>query len=198
MTLGPEDVRAARFREVWRGYDRDEVDDFMSRVGHALQVLTSERDEAIARAEALASGGSAAEDNERLLRRVLLTAERTAEETIQRAEIDVERMRSEARVEAEQLRTDAQERAAREVQNAVEMANGIRKAVQDFRTFRDEHHRRIRDVVHEQLRALEAVGEIPEMPEQMAAFEQIYDPRPTEGGNGSREGHNGSGDDAAP
>lgn len=183
MSMRPEDVRATRFREGWRGYDEDEVDDFMSRVGHALQVLANERDEAVARAEELAKDAQDVMENERLLRRTLLTAERTAEETVQRAEAEAERLLSEARAEAERLRIEAHDRARREVQQAADTTDRIRRSVQEFRTFRDDYQARIRAVVSEQLKALERVGELPDLPDHVAEFEELEFVRPSDAGS---------------
>lgn len=183
--MRPEDVRATRFREGWRGYDEDEVDDFMSRVGHALQVLANERDEAVARAEELAKDAQDVMENERLLRRTLLTAERTAEETVQRAEVEAERILSEARAEAERLRIEAHDRARREVQQAADTTERIRRSVQEFRAFRDDYQARIRAVVSEQLSALERVGELPDLPDRVAEFEELEFVRPADATEGT-------------
>lgn len=178
MTMQPEDVRTTRFREGWRGYDEDEVDDFMSRVAHALQVLIAERDEATSRAERLAEDAEGVIENERLLRRTLLTAERTAEETVQRAQIEADRIQSEARAEAERIRIEAHDRARREIEQAAETTERIRRSVEDFRSFRNEYVERIRDVVSEQLAALERVGDLPDMPDHVAKFEELEFGRP--------------------
>ena len=202
MTMRPEDVQATRFREGWRGYDEDEVDDFMSRVGHALQVLANERDEAASRADELAKDAQEVRESERLLRRTLLTAERTAEETVQRAEAEAERIRSEARAEAERLRIDAHDRARREVQRAGETADRISRSMQEFRKFRDEYQAHIRDVISEQLAALDLVGELPDMPDHVAEFEHLEfsrpdGPRGDQAGHGDRAGQDESGDAGA-
>lgn len=196
--MRPEDVRATRFREGWRGYDEDEVDDFMSRVGHALQVLTTERDEAVARAEELARDAQDVMENERLLRRTLLTAERTAEETVQRAEAEAERILSEARAEAERLRIEAHDRARRELQQAADTTDRIRRSVQEFRTFRDDYQARIRAVVSEQLRALEEVGELPDLPDQVAAFEELEFVRPADTDEHGPPAHGADTDEPVP
>lgn len=173
MSMRPEDVQATRFREGWRGYDEGEVDDFMSRVGHALQVLISERDEAVTRAEELAREAHDVQENERLLQRTLLTAERTAEETVQRAETEAEQIRSEARADAERIRISARDRARHELQQAAEMADRIRRSVEEFRDFRDAYRNRLRVVVSEQLEALDRVGDLPDLPDRARNFDSI-------------------------
>jgi cell division initiation protein len=171
--MKPEDVQSTRFRESWRGYAEDEVDDFMSRVAHAIQVLTKERDEAVARAERLASESEGLVENERLLRRTLLTAERTAEDTVQRAQMDAERITSEARADAERIRIEAHEQARREIDRAAEIAARVRRSVEEFHAFRAEYTDRLRSVIAEQIAALERVGELPVMPEGVEDFERL-------------------------
>ena len=173
MTMSPQDVRATRFREGWRGYDEDEVDDFLSRVAHALQVLITERDEAMERADRFAREAENVLESERLLRRTLLTAERTAEETVQRAQVESDRIRSEARAEAERLRIDAHDRARRQLEQAAEMTDRIRQSVHEFRAFRDDYVTRLRSVITDHLAAVEGVGELPELPDQVAEFERL-------------------------
>ena len=173
MSMLPEDVKATRFREGWRGYDEDEVDDFMARVGHALQVLIAERDEATTRAEQLAQEADGVRENERLLRRTLLTAERTAEETVGRAEEEAERIRSEARADAERLRIEAHEHARHELGRARDMAERIREAITEFRALREAYRGRIHQVVTQQLAALDRIGELPDLPDDVIRFEDL-------------------------
>ena len=204
MTMQPEDVKATRFREGWRGYDEDEVDDFMSRAAHALQVLITERDEARARADELSRDAEEVMENERLLRRTLLTAERTAEETVQRAENEAERILSDARAEAERIRIEAQDRARYELQQAAETGQRIREAIRDFRALRDEYQGRIHEVVREQLAAIDRVGDLPDLPDRVVSFEDLGVADPGIGaGDGSQPadgaaGFDGTGDQDAP
>lgn len=173
MTMTPEDVQATRFREGWRGYDEDEVDDFMSRVAHALQVVIAERDEARARADRLEQDADEVHEQERLLRRTLLTAERTAEETVERAQADAEGLRSEARADAERIRIEAHDRARHDLERAARTADEMRRSVAGLRAFRDEYADRVRAVVQEQLEALDRVGTVPDLPETAVDFEQL-------------------------
>ena len=171
--MRPEDVQATRFRETWRGYDEDEVDDFMSRVAHALQVVATERDEAVARAERLASESESVTENERLLQRMLLTAERTAEETVRKAQTEAEQIRADARADAERIRIEAHEQARRELEQSSEIAASVRSSVEEFRGFRREYAEGVRAVISEQLAALERVGNLPLLPDRVAEFEQL-------------------------
>ena len=173
MTMTPEDVQATRFREGWRGYDEDEVDDFMSRVAHALQVVRAERDDAHARAERLAREAEATQEDERLLQRTLLTAERAAEETRTQAAAEAEQLLSEARAEAERIRLEAHDRAQREIARAAEVAEQMRRAIAEFRALRDAYAGRIEQLVAEQLAALERIGRIPDLPDELGAFERL-------------------------
>lgn len=130
------------FRVAYRGYDRDEVDDFLERVAVAVGQLQQQLTEAVARARSaesrLKAGPGAAsapeaapaapsparaaeaEDLNEELRRTLVLAQRTADSAIR-----------EAREQAAQIRADAEERAQRTVTDA---EAGARRKADEART----------------------------------------------------------------
>src|SRR3712207_8382458 len=80
MPLTAADVEAQVFREKFKGYDQDEVDAFLDRVSDRLNELERERDEAVSRMQAVEADAAEAIEAERLLKRTLITAQRTADE----------------------------------------------------------------------------------------------------------------------
>src|SRR3954465_748017 len=82
MELTPQQLCEVEFSEQWRGYNRDQVDDFIERVAAAVSTLqdrlrkTTER---AVRAEQRALEGS---DADGAARRTLVLAQRTADATI--------------------------------------------------------------------------------------------------------------------
>src|SRR5437660_814512 len=91
MELTAHELRTVEFRERWRGYDPDEVDDLLERVAAALEQLSRR-------------GGV---DGDEAVQRTLVLAQRTADAAIAEAE---ERARAIVEAAAEESRRMASER----------------------------------------------------------------------------------------
>src|SRR5687767_2785242 len=103
MPLTPEDVRQREFRLAFRGYNEEEVDGFLDEVEVELRRLLKEADELrsqLAAAQATPPPQPVTSEAEEMLRRTLLLAQRTADETIASAQAEAERLTGEARAEA--------------------------------------------------------------------------------------------------
>lgn len=168
MTIGPEDIERAVFKERFRGYDPDQVDRFLDQVASSLAALRAERDELAAERETLRGGGMApvpslgpggGEHMDALIKRTLHAAQRSAEELL-----------ADARRQAGELLEDARGRAEREREQARAEAELVRRAAAELRAFRDDYRGRLHAIMSEQLAALDRAGELPRLP---AAVEQL-------------------------
>ena len=186
MALTADDVVEKRFKRALQGYDRAEVDDFLDAVADRLSELDAQvvelRDElagggaAGAPAAAAVASGQVADSD--LLSRTLLAAQRTADETVAEARSEADRLVAEAQREADSThqRTVAQAEALREeVRRQVDerredlrlTLERVQRAVAELRRTRAEYVGRVRDVLAEQLTALERAGEIPDLPDRL-------------------------------
>lgn len=164
MSLTPEDVERKAFKERFKGYDMDEVDAFLDQVAGRLQELVAERDDVRRRLhEAEQSSGESGD----LLQRTLLTAQRTADETVAAAEAEAEQLRKEAQAEHERLLAEAREAAAAERRRLEAEGERLSRALEDLKAFRTEYLERVRRLVEEQFAALERVAVLPEIPDEM-------------------------------
>ncbi|MGI8573802.1 MAG: DivIVA domain-containing protein [Egibacteraceae bacterium] len=186
MALTAQDVENQLFRQEFRGYNQEEVDTFLEQVAASLRELTAERDQLAQRlTERDQRGGDEEGEAERILRRTLIAAERTAEEVVREARGEAEQLREEARqeseqqlteasAEAERLRTEASaesERVKTESAREAELqheatraaAERIREATEELRRFRDDYRERVQAVVTEQLAVLDRITELPEV-----------------------------------
>jgi DivIVA domain-containing protein len=124
-------VRRRRFAYARRGFDVDQVQEYLGRVADRLERLEREAHNARAEAEGLARGTRSAREDaytelaERIAD-VLRTADRHAETTKSQAEEQAERLLSEARAEAEGLRLEAEGRAAQARREAEEIIRQAR------------------------------------------------------------------------
>ena len=119
MDVTPQLLKDVEFREKFRGYDPDEVDDFLERVGVAFAELNDKLREAgdqvesanarTARAEARARDSSEMDDT---LRRTLVLAQRTADAAVKEAEEQAAAIVAEAEARAAQQVTSSQDRAS--------------------------------------------------------------------------------------
>jgi cell division initiation protein len=96
-----------------RGYDLEQVDDFLDRLADGIESLQQQlrqTTERAVRAEQLAADNA---ETEQALRRTLVVAQRTADEVIAEAEADGERRREEAEATARSIIVAAEAEAAR-------------------------------------------------------------------------------------
>ena len=168
MSLTPQDVQRD-FKERFRGYDPDEVDDHLSRLADRLVSLQDERDQLVERVRELersggGNGNNGTLDSERLLKRTLIAAEQTADRVVSEAESEAERVVSDARRRADELLASARSAADREWREARDGADRVRRAVAHLRAFRDDYTERVRSAIAEQLAVLDRVGDLPEIP----------------------------------
>ncbi len=122
MDLSPQLLREVEFRQMWRGYSPDEVDEFLERLAVVVEELQTRLRDAVQRAESAERRSGSAEESGDELRRTLVLAQRTADAAVE-----------EARRQAEDLLAEAQERAASIVDDAHQHADEVLGALIDHR-----------------------------------------------------------------
>ena len=116
MPITPSDIEHKTFSTALRGYDLDEVDDFLDEIVVALRDLHGELTAAKAKvAELEQSRGSspvlAAGGDEAAVGRVLILAQQAADQTVEEAKAEADQLSSEARAEAERTLSEARTEA---------------------------------------------------------------------------------------
>lgn len=114
MDVSPETIRAVQFRERLRGYNQDDVDQFLERMAAGVEILKQrlrDANERAARAEQQAQQ-SDADDS---LRRTLVLAQQTADLAIQEAREQAASMVEEAQEQARRLSEEAKEQVEADV-----------------------------------------------------------------------------------
>jgi cell division initiation protein len=100
MELTPQQLCDVEFSEQWRGYNRDQVDDFIERVAAAVSTLQDrlrKMTERAVRAEQRSQEGNEADG---AARRTLVLAQRTADATVAEAKDTAARLIAQAQEEA--------------------------------------------------------------------------------------------------
>ena len=131
MPLTPSDVEQMTFSTALRGYDLDEVDDFLDQVVVAIRDLMDELAERKSRASDLerASGDSPAGADEAAVGRALVAAQQAGDKIIEDAEAEAEAILETARTEAESFeaeRKQMQEQAEAEMAEHSERVAEVR------------------------------------------------------------------------
>ncbi len=136
MDVTPQVLHEVEFRAKVRGYDPDEVDDFLERVAVGVAELQDRLREAVAQAgraesrvkdlHAKLEAAPAASETDETLRRTLILAQRTADAAIKEANEEAARTVAEANERATTLVADAEQRAASTLKDA---EDEVRKGV---------------------------------------------------------------------
>jgi DivIVA domain-containing protein len=148
MELTPQRLREVEFKERWRGYDPEEVDDLLERVAAGLEDFENrirQATERAVRAEQRASEGS---DTDETLRRTLVLAQRTADAAIADAEERAKQLIADAEQRAAATVTDADQRATATLTDADQRATAtLSEAEAEARRITDENETRLRENV---------------------------------------------------
>ena len=118
MDVSAKMLHDVEFRERFRGYDPDEVDDFLERVAKAVEQLQTRLKEANDRADAAEVKAASGADIDESLRRTLLLAQRTADQAIAEAEEQARTRLQQAEDEAAMIAAKANDRGARVLADA--------------------------------------------------------------------------------
>lgn len=111
MALTPIDIQQKTFGTALRGYDLDEVDDFLDEVVTTFRDYDSQLAEASHRIAALEAEVAEKGDVEGSIARVFLAAQRSADTILAEAQTESERILEEARLDAERVVAEAESRA---------------------------------------------------------------------------------------
>ena len=131
MDITPKDINEKQFGDAWRGYNQEEVDDFLDRVAEAVDNTQRESEAVRGRNLELEQALSTTRDTEEMLKKTLVTAQRAAEEAIAKAKAKADQIVKEAETRAR----GANEEARKIIEEAQEEAN--RKSIEIERTGRE-------------------------------------------------------------
>jgi DivIVA domain-containing protein len=124
MQITGKELREVEFRDRLRGYDTDEVDEFLERVALAVDDMTAEIERLSSgpalQAPAAVPAPSEARREEAVpllddesIRRTLILAQRTADLAIKEAQAEAEKLTVDARLQADSMLSEAREQAQR-------------------------------------------------------------------------------------
>jgi DivIVA domain-containing protein len=113
MDVTPRELRDMDIREGFRGYNRDDVDELLERAAATIEQLEEQLRRHQDRLGALESDAGRGRENEEMLQRTLLLAQKTADEAIAEAQTRAKQMVEEAETRAYALVSEAEATARR-------------------------------------------------------------------------------------
>jgi DivIVA domain-containing protein len=128
MDITPQLLKDIRLSDSFRGYNKDEVDELIERVGAAIVQLQGRLREAMERAdgaEARAATMGGRSESEDTLRRTLVLAQRTADAAVAEANAEATRTLDDANEHASRTTADADAHASRTISEANERASKL-------------------------------------------------------------------------
>ena len=104
MNIAPVDIKRQVFKKIFRGYDTDEVHNFLEMVTSLFEKLIKEKNEISERADRLKSVNEKYEKLEKTIQETLISSQKTFEESKGNAKYRAELIIKDAEIKAEQLR----------------------------------------------------------------------------------------------
>ena len=162
--LTPMDIHAKEFGKSFRGFDENEVNEFLNEVMKAYATVLDERDQL--RAE-LAREQETVDEFRRIeqsMRETLIVAQKTAEDVMESAKKNADHTLELAAKEAQNMRREATLQAKAQLDDA---ADRVRVIVAEYeRLVREKHQflRRMKSNVQAELALInDAIAEMPDM-----------------------------------
>ncbi|HEX4906231.1 MAG TPA: DivIVA domain-containing protein [Acidimicrobiales bacterium] len=165
MDLSPKLLTDVQFREQWRGYNPDEVDEFLERVAAGVEELQQRLHEAMERASN-AERRLIEHTDEDEIRRTLVLAQRTAVASMEEARAEADRLVSETEARCRHLVAEAEAQAARldadiatrrrlELGNLAEQRAALQLDIDHLQGFLEVERARLAELLRAQLESVE-------------------------------------------
>jgi cell division initiation protein len=135
MKVTPLDIQQIGFRRAWRGYDRHEVDAFVSSLSDTFEELLKENREAKDRIGALEASVDELKRKEELINQTLVSAERMVDDMKRQAQREADLRVREAELMAETLTRKAREEQVTIEQEVITWRRRQIEMVEQFRGF---------------------------------------------------------------
>ncbi|MCP4895762.1 MAG: DivIVA domain-containing protein [bacterium] len=136
VELSPLDILAKSFDQKWRGYDQQQVHEFLSQVAARLEELLRERGEMKQQLVKVEQDMAQFKERESALQDALIAAQKSAEHTLEGAREDAQRIIDDGHTLANSLVEDAHARARK-----------IELVISDLRSRRREARSELRRLV---------------------------------------------------
>ena len=168
MDVTARHIHEKQFHDAWRGYNQEEVDDFLDRVADQMNRLERENVALQERLRDLDQMMAASRSTEDMLKKTLVTAQQAAEEAIATARTKAEELVAEAEARAQRANEELKHRVAtaeeevRRKTAEVERQQLARRretqlSIERLEAFETEIKRRLKAFLEQQLNSLDTL-----------------------------------------
>jgi cell division initiation protein len=168
MEVTAREIHDKEFHDAWRGYNQEEVDDFLDKIAETLDRLQRENIALQRRMNELDQTVSSSRTTEDMLKQTLVSAQQAAEEAIGKAKGKAQQLLSEAE---ERARRADEETAAKLAEADAEVARRIGEgdrlhevhrrelddAIERLKTYETDLKQRLQGFLEGQLKALDTL-----------------------------------------
>jgi len=135
MTITPLDIQNKEFERTFRGYDIEDVDEFLDRIAKDLEQLIRENNDYKEQIELLQEKNKTYHKMEETMHNAIVVAQETAEEVKQNAKREADLIKKDAEREAKQILEEARLRAGRVLGEHEELLKRARVFKMRFKAF---------------------------------------------------------------
>ncbi len=168
MNISARDVHEKQFHDAWRGYNQEEVDDFLDRVAETLDRLIRENRAFHQRIKELDQTVATGRETEDMLKKTLVSAQKAAEEAIAQARAKAESLiaqaeervtkaNEEARARLSALEDDLRRKTLDADRTHAAHTRDLEASIERLRNFETELKQRLKTFLEQQLRALDTL-----------------------------------------
>lgn len=168
MDLTPREIQEKQFHDVFRGYNHEEVDVFLDEVAEAFERTYRENQSFHHRLRDLEEQLKTARATEDMLKRTLITAQKTAEEAVDEARSRAQGLVVEAEKKSTEIVAAAEERAKEIIDEAKRKQSDLETKLEGLRRFEQEYRTRLNAFIESQLQVLSEGPVAPPVAEQPA------------------------------
>ena len=170
MDLSARDVHEKQFHDAWRGYNQEEVDDFLDKVAAVVDRLQRENDSLRSRISDLDQVVVKSREAESMLKKTLVSAQKAAEDALQTAKARAEQLIGEADERMKRANEEARERvraAEEEARRKTEVAERKREektaeldsSIERLTAYEKELKKRLRAFLEDEIKTLDALNQ---------------------------------------
>ena len=129
--LSAIEIQQQTFREVFRGYDRYEIEQFLEDVVKAMRSKEGTIRQQTDRISELETQLAASREAEEAIKRTFVAAQRTSQEMVTEAQEKANQLLSDSQAESDKLRRQASEESERMLTTSIEEAERVKTEAED-------------------------------------------------------------------
>ena len=155
MELEASHIHEKQFHDAWRGYNQEEVDDFLDEVAEMVDRLQRENRSLRQRVAELDETVATSRNAEAMLKKTLVSAQQAAEEAIAVAKRKAEQLIREAEERAKRAAEESSRRSAESEREHATRKRSLDADIERLRTFEGDLRARLKAFLEQQQRVLD-------------------------------------------